>query len=322
MKLSLRSRRLPAILALLAAFMAWQHAIAATNVVDNGGFESGKSGWNFYTNAKGSFTVFGPGDGSSNAAVVTTTTVGTNIQLYQSGVSLQPNTAYRLTFSAFSNSGRDLRVSVQKHGSPYTSYGLRQEIANLGTGWKTFTYDFTTTGFSAPVSDARLMFWFASDARSGDQFRIDNVSLTAGGSSGTGSSTGTGGSATPDAASNVVDNPGFESGKSDWNFYTNAKGSFTVFGPGDGSSNAAVVTTTTVGTNIQLYQSGVSLQPNTAYRLTFSAFSNSGRDLEGFSAEARVTLHQLRSSPRRSRTWAPAGRRSPSTSPRPASVRR
>jgi hypothetical protein len=153
------------------------------NVVQNAGFESGTSGWNFYTNATGSFTVAGPGDGSANAAVVTTTTVGTNIQLNQSDLALQPNTAYRLTFSAYSNTGRDLRVSVLKHGSPFTNYGLNRAIANLTTGWQSFTFDFTTTGFSTPVTDARLMFWFASDAAPGDQFRIDNVSLATAASS-------------------------------------------------------------------------------------------------------------------------------------------
>ena len=104
----------------------------AANVVQNAGFESGTSDWRFYTNATGSFTVAGPGDGSANAAVVTTTTVGSNIQLYQPDVSLQPNTAYRLTFSAFSNTGRDLRVSVQKHGSPYTNYGLYRASRRSG----------------------------------------------------------------------------------------------------------------------------------------------------------------------------------------------
>jgi hypothetical protein len=151
--------------------------LGGNNVVQNAGFESGTSGWNFYTNATGSFTVAGPGDGSVNAGVVTTTTVGTNIQLNQSGLALQPNTAYRLTFSAYSNTGHDLRVSVLKHGSPFTNYGLNLAIANLTTGWQSFTFDFTTTGFSTAVADARLMFWFASDAAPGDQFRIDNVSL-------------------------------------------------------------------------------------------------------------------------------------------------
>ena len=158
-------------------------ADVTANVVQNAGFESGTSDWRFYTNAKGAFTVARPGGGSANAAVVTTTTVGSNIQLYQPDLPLQPNTAYRLTFSAFSNTGRDLRVTVQKHGSPYTNYGLYRAIADLGTGWQSFTFDFTTTGFSTPVTDARLMFWFASDAAPGDVFRIDNVSLTTAGAS-------------------------------------------------------------------------------------------------------------------------------------------
>ena len=162
---------------------AAERRTSTANVVQNAGFESGTSDWRFYTNATGSFTVAGPGDGSANAAVVTTTTVGSNIQLYQPDVPLQPNTAYRLTFSAFSNTGRDLRVTVQKHGSPYTNYGLYREVADLATGWQSFTFDFTTTGFSTPVTDARLMFWFASDAAPGDVFRIDNVSLTTAGAS-------------------------------------------------------------------------------------------------------------------------------------------
>ena len=326
------------------------------NVLQNSGFESGTSGWKFYTNAIGSFTVAGPGDGSPNAAVVTTTTVGTNIQLFQYNIPLEPNTDYQLKFSAYSNTGHDFRVSLAKHGAPYTNYGLNRVIADLATGWQAYTFNFTTKNFSIPVSDARLSFWFASDAAPGDQFRIDNVTLATAGSSPpvapsittqpadrtvnvgqtatfTVAADGTaplsyqwrkGGVDIPGATSAsyttpptvladdgalfdcVVDNPandpvtsrqalltvtdtppggenvllnsGFESGTSGWQFYTNAIGSFTVAGPGDGSPNAAVVTTTTVGTNIQLFQYNIPLEPNTDYQLKFSAYSNTGHD--------------------------------------------
>jgi hypothetical protein len=75
-----------------------------------------------------------------------------------------------------SNSGHDFSVSVQKHGSPYTNYGLNRYPVNLVARWQTLNIQFTTSGFSSPVSDGRLMFWMA-DADPGDIFTIDNVVL-------------------------------------------------------------------------------------------------------------------------------------------------
>ena len=236
------------------------------NVTQNAGFESGKNGWTFYTNASGSYNVTGPGDGSSKAAVVTTITRGTNVQLFQKVLTLEPNTTYQLKFSAYSNTGHDLKVSVQKHVAPYTNYGLSSAIANLATSWQSYTFTFTTKNFNNPVNDARLMFWFADNAAPGDQFHIDNVTLS------------TGSTAPPNSSNNVLQNAGFESGTNGWNFSTNGTGSFTAAGPGDGSAKAAVVAIYTKGTNIQLYQHGITLEPHTTYQLNFSAYSNTGHD--------------------------------------------
>ena len=237
------------------------------NITVNPGFEDGTSSWNFYTNGEGNFVVTAPGHESTKAACITTVTGGTNVQLHQHDLSLKSNTDYQLRFSAKSNTGHDMTVSVIKHDSPYTNCGVRSYEADLTTSWKTFTIDFRTPDFGDPVDDARLMFWFAGDATPGDQHWIDNVVLTSGDSP------------PPPPTGNITVNPGFEDGTSSWNFYTNGEGNFVVTAPGHESTKAACITTVTGGTNVQLHQHDLSLKSNTDYQLRFSAKSNTGHDM-------------------------------------------
>ena len=176
------------------------------NVLSNAGFENGTSSWTFYTNGNGGFTTVSPGYEGSKAGRVTVTTTGTNTQLYQQGIRLQPYTEYELTFAARSSSGNDLKVSVLKHASPYTNYGLSKRFVDLGTGWKNFKVTFKTRGFSFSVSDARLMFWFSDTAAAGDHFFIDGIVLTKKGSQ-TVSSTQTA-AAAPQGDTTTSGNPG------------------------------------------------------------------------------------------------------------------
>jgi len=148
------------------------------NVVINPGFENGKNPWKFYTNGTGSFDLTSPGYEGLSAAHITTVTSGTNIQFVQHDVSLKPNTDYEISFSAVSNTGHNFRVTLCKHGAPYTNYGLSRELVNLTDSWNTYTINFTTKGFGSPVNDARLGFWLATDAVAGDHYWIDNVIFT------------------------------------------------------------------------------------------------------------------------------------------------
>lgn len=150
--------------------------VSTSNIIKNPGFEFGTASWIFYTNGTGTFTTGPPASEGSNSANIVLNSVGTNIQLYQKGISLEPNTRYRLSFSAYSTSGHDLSVNLIKHGSPYTNYGLSYR-ANLGTSWQSFTTEFDTTGFTGVVTDGRLMFWLAPFAKAGDKYYIDNVRL-------------------------------------------------------------------------------------------------------------------------------------------------
>jgi len=152
--------------------------VAVVNVLNNPGFESGTTGWTFYSNASGGFTTVTPGYEGNNAGRVTINTLGSNMQLFQSGISLDANTEYELSFYAYSTQSSDLRISVQKHGSPYTNYGLNLYTFNLTNGWNLYSVKFTTKGFASKISDARLMLWFVNNAKAGEQYFFDKVVLT------------------------------------------------------------------------------------------------------------------------------------------------
>ena len=305
---------------------------ATRNLIINPGFESGTPPWIFYTDGTGKFTAASPGYEGSKSANIVVYTGGTNIQLYQKGISLEPKTRYRLSFAAYSTRGHDLKVKLIKHVSPYTDYGLDQTF-NLGTNWQEFSTEFTTTGFSGIVNDGRLMFYLVPFATAGDTYYIDKVLLEKVTETGTLSVTttpvsgdiyvdsvkkGTGpwsglvsvgshtvsfgpvsGYSNPslqtvevlkdqtipvtgtyEASGNLVINPGFESGTTPWIFYTNGNGKFTASPPGYEGNNSANVVLYTGGTNIQLYQRGISLEPKTRYRLSFAAYSITGHDLK------------------------------------------
>ncbi|MEZ4674171.1 MAG: DUF4331 family protein [Caldilineaceae bacterium] len=149
----------------------------AGDLLMNGGFETGKAGWKFYTNGSGSFTVGGAAYDCDSAAQIKINQDGNNIQLYQRGIQLEENTQYRLQFAAKSSTGADVALYIHDHKAPYTNYGLNANQVNLSTDWQLFTVDFTTGGFSGKVNDARLRFWLAPFAQPGDMYSFDAVSL-------------------------------------------------------------------------------------------------------------------------------------------------
>ena len=326
--------------------------VTIQNLIKNPGFESGKTPWLFYTNGVGTFNVWPPAYAGNNSARLAFSTAGTNMQLYQQGVALEPNTRYQLSFAAYSNTGHDIRVRLLKQVTPYTPYGL-DYTANLGTSWAVFTTQFTTSGFASNVTDGRLQFWLVPFAKAGDTYYIDDVrlekvstapvlpgivthpagqtvvtgqtatfSVVATGTSlsyqwqknGTDIAGATGASYTtppatladngsvfrvnvtnsvgsvisngavltvlPVTSINLIKNPGFESGKTSWLFYTNGVGTFSVGPPAYAGINSARIALSTIGTNMQLYQPGVALEPNTRYQLSFAAYSNTGHDIK------------------------------------------
>ena len=96
-------------------------------------------------------------------------------KFYQSGISLQAGIQYVLRFDAKSDNGQDMEIFLHKHVSPYNSYGLYGQVADLTSNWQTFEYIFTASGFSGTTSDGRLRLWFSGKT---ETFQFDDVSIT------------------------------------------------------------------------------------------------------------------------------------------------
>ncbi len=84
----------------------------------------------------------------------------------------------------------------------------------------------------------------------------------------------------PTLSANLVANPNFENGTSDWSFVSNGAGGFTVNAPGYRKATSAKVYLTQSGPTILLYQNNLVLSPDSMYRLSFAAFSTTGHDME------------------------------------------
>jgi hypothetical protein len=147
------------------------------NVVDNPGFEaSDLKPWKFYTNGKGyALPVTSTFYECTQSAKVKIKVQGNNVQLFQPGIELQPNTSYRLRLAAKASDGRDVRLYLHKHRSPYTNYGLNGLPLDLMPEWQVFVVQFTTTGFSEPVNDGRLRIWLAGSDAPGAEYYFDDV---------------------------------------------------------------------------------------------------------------------------------------------------
>ncbi|GEM_PF-1933188 len=149
-----------------------------SNLIVNPGFELGPQPWVFYTAGTGNYTVGTPSASGTGAAKISIGTPGNNIQFYQSDITLEQNTQYRLKFKAFSSTGHDLSVFVHRHTSPYTNYGLNGQVFNLTNTWQEFSVVFTAINFPPPTpSNARLRFKLNGYAASGDVYYIDDVVL-------------------------------------------------------------------------------------------------------------------------------------------------
>lgn len=271
----------------------------AGNLIVNGGFEAGQAPWQFYADSGGAWTLASPAYECLTAARIDITGSSGNIQLYQTNLLLTANTTYRLRFAAYSSTGHDLGVYIHKHNEPFANYGLHQDRIDLGTGWQQYTLEFTTSGFSGTVNDARLRFWLAPFAQSGDMYWIDDVQLTqVTGGGDTPTPTPTMPSATPvptptdtlctPLAENLVQNGSFENGLTPWVFYTNGSGHVALKSPAYDCLNAAQIQIDSVGNNVQLYQPNLTLEAGVRYRLHFAAYSSTGHDLG-------VYLHNHRS---------------------------
>ena len=146
-------------------------ADTSPNLIANPGFELGVKNW---TCKDCRLTAGAPVVAGAKSGQMRTTAKTNRGQLFQSNRTLQPGTEYQLTFWARSAGGEDVQVDLYKPTNPTVNYGLDQTF-DLTAEWQQFSATFTTTGFSAPVSNARLRFRAAQGR--GLQYSLDDVAL-------------------------------------------------------------------------------------------------------------------------------------------------
>ena len=139
------------------------------NLIENGDFSDGFTGWTFHAPKGSSFDI------EHGMARLTVASRSDNIQLYQAGLALEPETRYLLTFTASSEGPHTLAVHVHRNTVPYESFGLANYIADVDREAKSFAVYFTTP--RGTLNDGRLRFWLAPYADVGSVYRIGDVSL-------------------------------------------------------------------------------------------------------------------------------------------------
>jgi len=137
-------------------------------------------------------------DGQS-AAKVTIVNPDAKLQFYQSGVKLYEDTTYLLSFSAYAVRPHAISLYMHQHSADYANFGLSISTLELSATWQRYAVRFTTQNIEGVTQDGRLRFWLRPGAQAGDIFWFDRVSLVQ-----------------ESEATNLIANPGFESGKTNW----------------------------------------------------------------------------------------------------------
>ena len=150
------------------------HGVCAGGVLLNHDFETGTTdNWAGYSDGFATFSAVSPGKDSSYAAKFSITTEGGDVKVYQSGFDLQPDTNYKLTFDAYSNTGQNLRVLLSKDSDGYDNYGI-DRVFDLTESWNGHGLEFTTPG---SPTNAQLTFRLADWDSSGGEYFFDNICL-------------------------------------------------------------------------------------------------------------------------------------------------
>lgn len=147
------------------------------NILRNGTFEDGTASWRLRTNGRDTLATLSPGIECNQAAAISIQQQGRNVQFFQKRIAMKPNTRYRLSFFAYSNSGHDVKLYLQKSGGRRDNYGVKAMRADLTQNWHYFVTEFTSTGMQKRVTDGKLQFQLGPYDANGDQYFLDYVTL-------------------------------------------------------------------------------------------------------------------------------------------------
>ena len=173
---------------------------AATNLVNNGTFESGTSGWACSDGATVTATTTDPGSGSKSLALDCSAV--DYCWTYMS-VTVTANTDYTLTFKGKVTSAH---INVNFLDPSWNASGVAQFSAGSSSTWKDYTYDFNSG------NNTKLLIFFQSGwaKGAGSTIYLDDVVITEKVAEPDPEPE------TPVAGENLVKNGDFEDGKNNW----------------------------------------------------------------------------------------------------------
>ena len=135
---------------------------AGANLLTNGGFENGLSGWSFFVDDDGQASatltldssVAAEGNASAHIDVTSADSYSWQVNLFQTSLPVTAGANYQAQFWARSDTPRAITVDIESANPPYTNYGLSSQ-ASLGPTWTLNTLTFVS---SATATDGTLQF--------------------------------------------------------------------------------------------------------------------------------------------------------------------
>jgi uncharacterized protein (TIGR03437 family) len=137
-----------------------------SNMLTNGGFESGFTGWTLgYTapasaQVAGDTTIVAEGNTSAHVSVTTAGSAAWQVSLEQDNVSLTAGVSYQLQFWARADNPRNIIVNEQGGAPNYAAYGPQTSVA-ITTSWALYTVSFVAT---TTANDGRIQFFMGDVA--------------------------------------------------------------------------------------------------------------------------------------------------------------
>lgn len=223
------------------------------NLLINQEFDEGTNQWSVwnYTGNSSTFSIDNTSQlsGTNSAYVDITAASGTewHVQLQQENLSIEAGKEYSISFEARASDNKNISLTVQRIGAPHTNY-FWEDLA-LTTAGTNFHYTFTSDSTNAGA--VGLRFLLGTDY---DDVWIDNVVFA---------------EVCPVelCENNLLTNPSFESGSSDWNF----DASTSISTDANTGINAAQLN----GANGIFAQNYLGVTPGDIYKLELYAKNNS-----------------------------------------------
>lgn len=251
--------------------------IVEDTLIKNGSFHAGLAGYEVYIDGSADASCVVDSLTEDNAADFTINNTGDQawkIQLKQNNVELEDGQWYRLTLDAKASVDRKLMFAIQRDGSAdddWTPYS-GEKIVDLTNDYQTFAIEFQ---MKSPT-DLKSILSISMGAVGGTQITsqhrvcIDNINLE---------------KIDPPVieekpvGENMLLNPDFSAGIEGWESAVTPPAEATaVF-----EDNRAVYDITNVGTadwNVQLKQSGITLEEGSSYKVTFKAQATTARTIK------------------------------------------